>query len=83
MPTALEFLNQIAPPPSIPNEAQGDWNQVEATIKLTLPDDYKNLISQYGSGSFSDFLYIFNPFSENEWLNLINSSPKILEGEKT
>jgi len=66
MHTALKFLNQIAPPPSIPNEAQGDWEQVEATIKLILPNDYKKLISQYGSGRFSDFLYIFNPFSKNE-----------------
>jgi hypothetical protein len=80
--TALQLLKQIAPPPSVPTEAQGDWKQVEATIGLTLPDDYKNLISQYGTGRFSDFLYAFNPFSVNECLNLINSSQRILEGER-
>lgn len=36
----LQFLKQIAPPPSVPTEAQGDWKQVEATIGLTLLEDY-------------------------------------------
>ena len=80
---ALQFLKQIAPPPKVPTEAEGDWERVEATIGLTLPDDYKNLISEYGTGRFSNFLYAFNPFSANEWLNLINSSQKILAGQRT
>lgn len=56
MMTALQSLKTIAPPPNVPNEAQGDWEQVESTIGLTLPEDYKNLITEYGTGRFSDFL---------------------------
>ncbi len=33
----LQILKKIAPPPNVYNEAQGDWEQVEATIGLTLP----------------------------------------------
>lgn len=83
MTTALQILNKIAPPPKVPNEAQGDWEQIEKTLGLTLPNDYKTLISEYGTGRFSDFLYTFNPFSQNEWLNLISSSQEILESERT
>lgn len=75
-------LNQIAPPPKLPQETGGDWQQVEATLELKLPNDYKQLISQYGTGRFSDFLYIFNPFAANEYFNLIYSSQKILTAQK-
>lgn len=83
MNTALQFLKKVAPPPNIPDEAHGDWQQVEATIGLGLPNDYKDLISEYGTGRFSDFIYTFNPFSTNKWLNLTNTSKKILDGERT
>lgn len=75
-------LNKIAPPPELPQETRGDWQQVEATLGLKLPDDYKQLISQYGTGRFSDFLYIFNPFAANEYFNLIHSSKKILAAQR-
>lgn len=81
--SALQFLHQIAAPPKVPVEAQGDWKQVEATLGLTLPDDYKQLISLYGSGRFSDFLYTFNPFAEHKELNLVNSSQEILAGARS
>lgn len=34
MYTALEILNKIAPPPNFPNEAQHNWQQVEAKLNL-------------------------------------------------
>lgn len=47
-----------------------------------MPDDYKQLISQYGTGRLSDFLYIFNPFAANEYFNLIHSGQKILAAQR-
>lgn len=40
-------------------------------LGMILPLDYKKFINKYGTGSINDFIWILNPFSENENLNLI------------
>jgi len=46
------------------------WPSVELELAVRLPDDYKEYIEIYGSGGIDGFLWIFNPFSGNENLNL-------------
>ncbi|NEP35183.1 SMI1/KNR4 family protein [Moorena sp. SIO3B2] len=68
----LESLCQVMSPPDAPFE-QGrieEWHGVEQEIGTTLPKDYKNYINLFGTGCIGKFLWVFNPFSENENLNL-------------
>src|ERR1035441_7733026 len=48
-----------------------DWQAIENRIR-PLPSDYKDFISEFGSGSFDQFLWIFSPFVKNKHLNLFD-----------
>jgi hypothetical protein len=63
---------KLMPPPSGPNEApqQHEWLQIEAQLGTSLPADYKDFISLYGTGKIDNFLWIFNPLSQNENINI-------------
>lgn len=65
-------LTQIALPPIDPRETGTlkNWGKIEKRLGLLLPPDYKALIDGYGTGSFDDFIIIYNPFAQNEYLNL-------------
>ena len=60
------------PPPTNPVEVPSDkdWINVESQFGFDLPEDYKNFIQAYGSGRICKFMWIFNPVSKNENLNL-------------
>jgi len=68
----MDHLPDIITPPSKPDEtgAPKSWAKIEARLGLQLPSDYKAFIDRYGSGSFDDFIIVYNPFAENEYLNL-------------
>jgi hypothetical protein len=72
---SLERLLSVLPPPAHPAEVsrRDDWKAVEAEMGTTLPDDHKEFIGTYGTGRIDGFLWVFNPFSENENLNLITA----------
>ncbi|MGW1774857.1 SMI1/KNR4 family protein [Streptomyces sp. NPDC002104] len=59
MPNALERLREIAPAPTAPR--QKVWEEVERTLGLELPADYKELIRTYGGGNWDDYLYVLEP----------------------
>lgn len=40
-------------------------------LQIPLPDDYKSLVELYGPGAFDDFLWILQPFDDNEHLDLL------------
>jgi hypothetical protein len=70
---ALESLYKVMPFPKAPIET-GDingWPRVEGTIGTVLPSDYKQYINTFGTGCIGRFLWPFNPFSENDHLNLV------------
>ena len=69
---AIEHLMAVLVPPVNPFEtpAAGAWASVEGRLGVPLPSDYKRFIETYGSGNIGNFLWIFNPFSNNENLNL-------------
>lgn len=69
---AIDELIAVMTTPDVPFEAPSTdgWASVEARLGTSLPEDYKKFINLYGSGKIANFLWIFNPFSSNENLNL-------------
>ena len=61
----------IVPPPDPQETAPPkSWEKIVARLGLELPPDYKAFINRYGTGSFDDFIIIYNPFADNEYPNL-------------
>ncbi len=69
---SLELLMQLIPPPSGPCETATPkaWEKIDARLGIELPPDYKALIDCYGTGSFNEFIFVYTPFAQNEYLNL-------------
>jgi hypothetical protein len=70
---SLKSLAEILKPPVHPREPPSamDWQSFEKDQHLVLPEDYKDLISQYGTGNIDHFLAILSPFAKNDNLNLL------------
>ena len=64
MPSLLTQLQALAPPPDDPLFAgtPAQWDEVERNIGTALPQDYKQLVSLYGLGSFGGYVCPLNPF---------------------
>lgn len=67
-------LTKIVPPPGHPefNGRPEDWGDVERTLGMELPDDYKKLVNIYGTGGFFEFIYPLTPFAPNAAFNLLS-----------
>jgi len=50
------------------------WVELEKRLGLVLPADYKSFIDHYGSGVVDKFLWVLNPFSENDGIRFPDSS---------
>lgn len=78
----FDDLTQILPCPdkavNAPKESPS-WGAVEQQLGFSLPGDYKRFISVYGDGCIDRFLWILNPLSTNQYLNLLVYSPRLLE----
>lgn len=72
MTNALPRLLQIAPAPSEPR--QKDWGEVERSLEVELPADYKELIHVYGGSNWDDYLYVLEPGCPNDNYDLIKWS---------
>jgi SMI1-KNR4 cell-wall len=57
----IEDLVSLVPPPTAPVDGDGDWQRVEAALRLRLPTDFKLLMRRYGFGEFAD-ITLFTPF---------------------
>lgn len=66
--TAIDELIRLVPPPAAPVHARGDWQQVESSLGLGLPADFKQLIEHYGLGQFVDFITPLTPFGRYDLL---------------
>lgn len=74
---SVDALAKLVPPPEKPVEtgtAKG-WAKVERELGVRLPSDYREYITRYGSGSIGDFIFIHNPFTANQYLNLLKKVP--------
>jgi hypothetical protein len=75
----IDDLMEMMPPPPAPVEAPGiSWLAIEENVATELPQDYKSFIETYGSGCVAAFLYIFNPVSSREPINLLKQIPRQL-----
>jgi hypothetical protein len=59
----IENLHRLVQPPANPNGAAGDWSACEEELRIQLPEDYKDFISLYGSGTLCRLFEISSPFS--------------------
>jgi hypothetical protein len=69
----VEDLISLAPPPErrVDAGSLSQWTEVEHTLGIVLPDDYKLITNVYGTGDFNDLFYLFNPFSKIKGMNLL------------
>lgn len=65
-------ISKLITPPADPNDAPQphEWSKIEALLGISLPEDYKEFTSLYGTGRIDNFLWVFNPSSQNENINL-------------
>jgi hypothetical protein len=85
---AIEELVKIVRPPERPLEtgSQKEWEAVEASLGVRLPQDLHQLCAMYGSGEFGSII-VFNPFSSgyrrhiDELVNMYRSL-KMMHGDE-
>ena len=83
---AINELTTVVAPPKSPIELEigGQWDSIQDSLKIRLPDDIHEFGQIYGSGSFVDNtirVVIFNPFSPSYAEN-IQSRNDLLEAMK-
>ncbi|MCH5584750.1 SMI1/KNR4 family protein [Shimazuella sp. AN120528] len=61
--TYVEQLVELIPPPA--KAKSFDWQRVEESLGVILPDDYKELVETYSGGQFEDYLYFLEPDREH------------------
>jgi hypothetical protein len=67
-----KLISVLSPPSRQPLESSV-WTEFESRNKLKLPNDFKELMSTYGCGAISDFLWLLDPFAKNPNLNFEKS----------
>lgn len=77
---SIEALQAVMTPPESPIESIGDWDEVEQRLGRSLPADYRDFISVYGTGYIDKFLSVLNPFSAIPSYNLISAGRDHLDG---
>jgi hypothetical protein len=77
----LDALTRVIRPPAPSAERPDDeaWQSVESKLGTKLPVDYKEFITRYGTGAVDNFLWVFNPFSHNRYLNLLDAGKAQLD----
>lgn len=82
---SLEFLTKLLPPPANPKSHGSDaqWSKFEQELGTSVPSDYREFIGSYGTGAINDFLWILNPFEENENINFIAASRYLMDAYST
>jgi len=67
----MKTLKEILSPPAIcAEEDRQAWARVEERLGTRLPADYKAFIDAFGLGSIDSFIWIFSPFTRNQYVNL-------------
>lgn len=77
----IDDIVRVMPPPTSTFEAPGkdEWIALEARFGFAFPEDFKDFIQIYGSGNVANFLWVFNPFSKNKNLNLIEQTKEQMD----
>lgn len=59
------------PPAAVPAPV---WRDVASQLGEMLPSDYVELVESYGPGSFDDFLWVFQPESSRQAIDLVSQA---------
>ncbi|VTR99368.1 Uncharacterized protein OS=Streptosporangium roseum (strain ATCC 12428 / DSM 43021 / JCM 3005 / NI 9100) GN=Sros_9077 PE=4 SV=1 [Gemmata massiliana] len=62
MDSFLRAMTLLIPPPVEPRDTIGDWSALEAEMGLIFPEDYKQFIALYGTGTLCSLIEIDSPF---------------------
>ena len=76
MNSLIQYLATPKHPIETGNPAS--WPNIEAHLGLTLPEDYKEFINNYGTVVIAEFLIVLNPFSERVQFSLFDKGQAIL-----
>ena len=76
----FDELTSVLPRPTNPVETASTerWGEIVDAIGFALPVDYTRFIESYGSGSINRFIHVFNPFSANLHINLLQQLTRVL-----
>ncbi|MCA9013726.1 MAG: SMI1/KNR4 family protein [Planctomycetaceae bacterium] len=68
----VEALLELVPPKDVPasNLTPLDFGEAERKLQVPIPEDYQRILQTYRSGSFDEFLWLYSPFSKNQYMNL-------------
>ncbi|MFJ8753037.1 SMI1/KNR4 family protein [Streptomyces sp. NPDC102441] len=69
----ITALTQLCPPPG--QAMNSHWQAVEASLGMSLPQDYKQLADRYGPGVFNDYVHVYHPQGMTEFVNLTGPMP--------
>lgn len=78
---AITKLLALVKPPATPSEIGSikEWKRVEKKLGVALPEDYREFVFHFGSGLFANFIRVFNPFSEDQYISLVPSVMRICD----
>lgn len=78
--SVTELISVILPPIApVDSGTDHDWAGVEAQLGLTLPQDYKGMISAFGTGMFPADTLVYNPFARSIEANLFSAGLAITD----
>ncbi|MEE1798154.1 Lsr2 family protein [Streptomyces sp. JV176] len=75
--TWITELARLCPPPADTPPAI-NWPEVESTLGMRLPADYKEIADTYGPGVFCGYLHLYHPHGQTPWVNLTGPMPATL-----
>lgn len=72
--SGIQGLVEVLSPPDQPLYASElDWQSVERRYGFSVPNDFREFVSLYGSGIVDGFLWVLNPFCVNPNVNFETS----------
>ena len=76
-----QLQDVLKPPANAVESGMGqDWGRITSKFGAPLPTDYMQYVELYGSGEIGGWLTVFNPFSKNPNISLIEQFFHVLSG---
>jgi hypothetical protein len=69
----VEALMALVPPPRAPHEVPPpeQWALAESRMGIAIPQDFREIVTAYGTGALDGFLILLNPSSSRSHLDLL------------
>ena len=76
-----QLQDVLKPPANAVESGMGqDWGRITSKFGAPLPTDYMQYVELYGSGEIGGWLTVFNPFSKNPNISLLEQFFYVLSG---